>query len=532
MSTLKQIRDFQPRTKLQEESKEKIIRELEEEGASLYERESLHGHMTASAIILNPGLDKTLMIYHNIYKSFAWTGGHSDGNQDLYQVARIEAMEETGIKNLYPVSLTPLSVEALPVAQHMKKGQVVKAHEHYNVTYGFICSEKEALKIKPDENSDVKWLEIDRLDQYCSEKEMIPIYLDNIHHMKNLMAKKERVYQRLPGKILPWYEQNARDLPWRQDQDPYHVWISEIMLQQTRVETVRGYYERFLATFPTVKDLAQAEEDQVLKLWEGLGYYSRARNLHKTAKIIEDQYQGIFPRDYKSLLALPGIGSYTAGALASISFNLPKAAVDGNVLRLTTRLTEDYRIIDDESTKKAIAKELEKVYPKEKSGDFTQSLIELGATICLPNGEPLCSLCPLEENCLAKENKSQKSLPVRKEKARRKEEDRTIFVFHFDGKIALEKRKDKGLLQGLWQLPNLKGHLEEKEVRSYLEKEKIEGVILKVEKDKHIFTHIQWNMICYHIECSQTFGPYSWANEEGLQEEYTIPTAFRKFIED
>ena len=530
MNIQMQIQEFQPRTKLQKQSKEKMIQELEAHGTKLYERQSLHGHMTASAIILNPNLDKTLMIYHNIYKSFGWTGGHSDGNQDLYQVAYTEAMEETGIKTLYPVNLRPISVEALPVAQHIKKGKIVEAHEHYNVTYGFICSEKDTLKIKPDENSDVQWLEINLLDQYCSEKEMLPIYMDNIAHIRQLMEEKSQIYQQLPEKLLPWYQSKARTLPWRADQDPYHVWISEIMLQQTRVETVIGYYERFLAAFPTVKDLAEAEEDQVLKLWEGLGYYSRARNLHKTAKMIQDQYQGIFPQDHKKILSLPGIGSYTAGAITSISFNQPKAAVDGNVLRVMTRLTEDYRCIDDESTKKSIAETLEKIYPPEQSGDFTQSLIELGATICLPNGDPLCNLCPMEKFCLANQKTTQKQLPVRKKKTKKREEDLTIFVFHTEGKIALEKRTENGVLHGLWQLPNLEGTMSENEVVTYLKKHKISGTIQKIQKGKHIFTHIQWNMTCYHIECSQSFGPYTWADEEGIEKEHTIPTAFKKFL--
>ena len=540
MNIITQIKEFIPRTELQGKSKTEILGQLSQYGDDLYYRESLHGHITASAIILNPALDKILMIYHNIYGSYSWTGGHSDGEQDLYQVAYAEAKEETGVVSLYPVSRSLISLECLPVAAHVKNGSIVETHEHYNVTYGFICSEKDALKIKPDENSDVKWLAIDELDQYCAEKEMMPIYEDNIAYIRQLRGKKEENYRALPTRLLPWYRASARILPWREDQDPYHVWISEIMLQQTRVETVIDYYKRFLAAFPTVKDLAKAEEEKVMKLWEGLGYYSRARNLHKAAKIVVEKYRGKFPESYSELLALPGIGSYTAGAIASISFNLPIAAVDGNVLRIVSRITEDYRCIDDESTKRVVAAELEKVYPLNHCGDFTQSLMELGATVCLPNGAPLCLLCPMQEICMANQNGTQEYLPVRKEKAKRKSQQKTLFLFHAKGKIVLQKRTEKGVLNGLWQLPNVEGHMSERQVTAYMAELGIEGTIKKFQKGKHIFTHIEWDMICYYIECESNFenkigntpNPYVWADENALAQEYTIPTAFKKFIDE
>lgn len=520
-----------PRTPLQKESKEEILNQLNLHGEKLYHRDMLHGHMTASAIILNPQLDKILMIYHNIYDSYSWAGGHSDGEKDLYQVAYEEAREETGVEKLYPVSRNIISVESLPVEEHMKNGKRVEGHDHYNVTFGFICSEKEQLKIKPDENSDVNWIHIERLDQYCTEEEMIPIYEDNIHHIQYLMAEKSRIYKGLPERLLNWYEKNARSLPWRQDQDTYHIWLSEIMLQQTRVDTVIDYYHRFLEAFPTVYDLANADIERVLKLWEGLGYYSRARNLHKTAKIIVEKYEGEFPRNHKELLALPGIGGYTAGAIASISFNLPIAAVDGNVLRVISRITEDYRCIDHENTKKEIGKNLEEVYPKDRCGDFTQSLMELGATICLPNGSPLCHQCPVRAICMANKNGTQEFLPVRKEKTVRKEQQKTLFVFNAQGKIALQRREEKGVLEGMWELPNREGTLDHREVASYVEQL---GILdYKVENPKrgqHIFTHIKWEMVCYYIYCEEPFGSFIWADAEALEKEYSIPTAFKKFL--
>lgn len=531
MNTTTLVQQFIPRTTLQEESKHKILTELEQYGEKLYFRESLHGHMTASAIILNPQLDKILMVHHNIYNSYGWTGGHADGETDLYSVAYKEAQEETGVEKLYPVSRSILSAEALPVQEHIKKGKQVTAHEHYNLTFGFICSEKEKIRIKPDENSGVKWIEIDKLSQYCTEANMIPIYEDNIRYIQHLMEEKKKNYKRLPEKLLSWYQKNARDLPWRKNQDPYRVWLSEIMLQQTRVDTVIDYYNRFLQAFPTIDALALADEERVLKLWEGLGYYSRARNLHKTAKIIVAQYEGNFPETHEELLKLPGIGSYTAGAIASISFNLPVAAVDGNVLRVVSRITEDYRCIDEEKVKKEMGNQLAEVYPENQCGDFTQSLMELGATICLPNGAPLCNECPAMEICMANKNDTQIFLPVRKEKTARKTRELTVFVFVLQGKVALQKRTEKGVLEGLWELPNRDGMLEEDAVSLYLEElGTLEYRIEKQKKAHHIFTHIRWDMVCYYIHCTHPFGSYIWAGSEELEKEYSVPTAFKKFL--
>ena len=260
----------------------------------------------------------------------------------------------------------------------------------------------------------------------------------------------------LPTRLLPWFAQNARPLPWRQDRRPYHVWLSEIMLQQTRVEAVWNYYLRFLAALPTVEDLAAAEEDKLLKLWEGLGYYNRARNLQKCARVIVNDLHGEFPTDYDGWLALPGIGPYTAGAVASICFDCPVAAVDGNVLRVITRFTENAAPIDLQTTKARIKADLEQVYPAGACGTFTQALMELGACVCTPKS-PKCSVCPLGDVCAANTSGSQTDFPVKLPKRAKRHQNRTVFFLTCGDRVALSKRGDKGLLSGLWQLPDTDG---------------------------------------------------------------------------
>lgn len=530
MDIIDLIKEFTPRTELQQKSKELILAELLQYGERLYSRDTLHAHMSASAIILNPSLDKTLMVYHNIYNSYSWTGGHADEEQDLYTVAYREAREETGVERLYPVSRSLLSVESLPVPEHIKRGKKVAFHYHHNVTFGFICPDNQRLSIKPDENSSVAWLDINKLTELCSEEDMVPIYEDNIRQVIKLMTEKQRNYQLLPERLLPWYEKNARDLPWRKDQDPYHVWLSEIMLQQTRVDTVIDYYNRFLMEFPTIKALADADEERVLKLWEGLGYYSRARNLQKAAKNIMAEFCGNFPEDPDKINKLPGIGTYTTGAIASICFDYPMPAVDGNVLRVISRITEDYRCIDEENTKKEIGRQLAEVYPKGHCGDFTQSLMELGATICLPNGEPKCGSCPAKDICIAYKSKRYSLLPIRKEKRAREVQEITFFILTWGNKIAFRKRREKGVLHDMWELPNVYGKLDREDVKHWLQEQKGSGHIGNMNQGKHIFTHIEWRIRCYRITCEKPFSDYLWADANKLDTEISLPTAFKKFL--
>ena len=340
------------------------------------------------------------------------------------------------------------------------------------------------------------------------------------------------IYSRLPGALLPWYAENRRDLPWRKDREPYHIWVSEIMLQQTRVEAVKGYYARFLEKLPTIEALAQADDDTLHKLWEGLGYYSRVRNLKKAAGQIMVRYDGIFPSDHTQVSDLAGIGPYTAGAICSIAFDLPTPAVDGNVLRLISRLTDDDTPIDQPAFRKRITENLAAVYP-DRAGDFTQALMELGATLCGPNRKPECHLCPCMDFCRGYQKGTAQDLPVKKTKSQRREEDKTVFILSCDGFYALQKRPNKGLLAGLWEFPNVPGKLDIHEAIAEVEKKgiKVKEITRQVEK-KHIFTHIQWNMSGVYAQVKEMAGDYLWLPAERINAETALPTAFRQFWED
>jgi A/G-specific adenine glycosylase len=402
MITLReQIHTYIPNTADEQKAKAHILRQWDVLGDEIFARPD-EGHFTASSIILNKERTHMLMVYHNIYDSFSWTGGHADGEQNLLHKAMEEAKEETGIITLIPLTGAILSIDVLPVKVHVKRGKEIKAHQHYNIAYGFIASDKELLQIKPDENSNVCWIALDDWQSRCNEAHMIPVYEKIISRMQELDSAKQDLYSQLPELLLPWFVQHARKLPWREDRDPYHVWLSEIMLQQTRVEAVKGYYQRFLTALPDIKALAEAPEDLLMKLWEGLGYYSRVRNLQKAARVIMTEYDGVFPSDYKAMLSLPGIGEYTAGAIGSVCFDLPEPAVDGNVLRIISRITENYNNILSPVMKKEITQILRNIYPSgELAYLFNQSMMELGATVCVPNGAPKCDICPVQQICIA-----------------------------------------------------------------------------------------------------------------------------------
>ncbi len=336
----------------------------------------------------------------------------------------------------------------------------------------------------------------------------------------------------LPQALLPWYEKNRRDLPWRQDREPYHVWLSEIMLQQTRVEAVKGYYTRFLEALPTIEALAKAPQEQLYKLWEGLGYYSRVRNLQKAAKVLCAEYGGQMPGDYQKVRALPGIGPYTAGAICSIAFNLPTPAVDGNVLRVISRLENDATPIDLPACKKAVEEKLRRIYPAE-AGDFTQALMELGATACGPNREPDCVSCPCTAFCRGRIEGTARELPVRLPKKERRSEDLTVFILRREGKYAVCRRGAMGLLAGLWEFPNVPGKLTLPQEVKFLEDLGfgLRQVWRQVEK-KHIFTHIQWNMQGFYAEVTGEGGDWIWLTLEEIEKGAALPTAFRQFWEE
>ena len=338
--------------------------------------------------------------------------------------------------------------------------------------------------------------------------------------------------QQLPDALLPWYRQNKRDLPWRQDQNPYHIWLSEIMLQQTRVEAVKGYYTRFLSKLPSIDALAGCDDDALHKLWEGLGYYSRVRNLKKAAQVIMAEHNGQFPTRYADILALPGIGEYTAGAICSIAFNQPRAAVDGNVLRVISRLLDDSTPIDQPAFKTAVRVALENIYPTQ-AGDFTQALMELGATVCGPNRQPDCDHCPCRGFCLGYQHGTAPQLPVKSTKKQRKTEDMTVFILSCDGKYAVQKRPASGLLADLWQFPNLPGHLEPQGALAAAEQWGLHPRTLHRQVlRKHIFTHIQWQMLGYYLEVADMADGFVWLTADEVNTSAALPTAFRQFWEE
>lgn len=346
------------------------------------------------------------------------------------------------------------------------------------------------------------------------------------------MNSTTELYKALPKLLLPWYAENARDLPWRRNQDPYRVWVSEIMLQQTRVEAVIGYYDRFMRAFPTVQALAEAEEAQVLKLWEGLGYYSRARNLQKTAGLLVQEHDGVFPDTAEALRKLPGIGAYTAGAIASICFERPSAAVDGNVLRIMTRITAEESPIDWNATKQGIGARLEEVYPQGRCGDFTQALMELGACVCTPKS-PKCAECPVGAICVARQRNTVENYPVKLPKAAKRVEERTVFLLRCGEKYAICRREEKGLLAGLWQFPNCSGALSPELAVQWVGDAGAEpaGLIKEVHRT-HIFTHIRWEMTGYLLECRKPCAGFTWADRNELENVHMLPTAFRMFLDD
>lgn len=340
------------------------------------------------------------------------------------------------------------------------------------------------------------------------------------------------IFSKLPGALLPWYDSHKRDLPWRKDRQPYHVWLSEIMLQQTRVEAVKGYYARFLDALPTVETLANADDELLHKLWEGLGYYSRVRNLKKAARVIVDKHGGVFPEDYEDILALPGIGKYTAGAICSIAFDQPTPAVDGNVLRVVSRLTMDDTPIDQPAYQADIRQRLAEIYPHQ-AGMFTQALMELGATVCGPNWTPRCGECPCREFCRASLSGTAEQYPIKTPKKQRRIEERTVFILSCDGKFALQKRPKTGLLAGLWQFPNCEEKLEFSAALAQVERMGLipREIYRQVER-KHIFTHIQWEMRGIYLEVSSLDGDFEWFTAEHINGEIALPTAFRQFWEE
>lgn len=337
------------------------------------------------------------------------------------------------------------------------------------------------------------------------------------------------------GPLVEWFRENRRDLPWRRRMNAYRVWISEIMLQQTRVEAVKPYYERFLEELPDVKALAEVPEERLLKLWEGMGYYNRARNLNAAAVQIMEEFGGRFPDRYEEIRSLKGIGSYTAGAIVSFVYNIPKPAVDGNVFRVVTRLLADPDDITKASTRTKIEALLEEVIPRDAAGDFNQSLIELGAIVCLPNGEPKCAECPVRHLCRSFAEGTQMEYPVKKKAKERRIEKRTVFLFCDGGAVAIRKRKSTGLLAGMYEFPNVEGHLKRQEAIDYARSLGLAPVrVKKLESAKHIFSHVEWHMTGYEILVDELEKEMKdnviFAGRDELEEKYPMPSAFETYL--
>ena len=329
--------------------------------------------------------------------------------------------------------------------------------------------------------------------------------------------------------VIQWYAQNGRPLPWRQEPSPYRVWLSEIMLQQTRIEAVIPYYRRFLRELPTVEALAGAEDERLMKLWEGLGYYSRARNLKKAAVQIMEQYGGHLPQQAAALKKLPGIGDYTAGAIASIAYGQPEPAVDGNVLRVLARLLASEEDIALTGTKARFTALLRQSYPSGREAALlTEGIMELGETICIPNGEAKCAACPLQAHCLAHETDTVARYPVKSPPRERRLEQRTVLLLRHAGRYAIRKREGKGLLAGLWEFPNVLGRLSPAEAAAWAEAQGLTvTACVPCPPGKHIFTHVEWHMEAFLLDCAGEGGPFLWKSPAEISGEYSVPTAFR-----
>lgn len=414
--------------------------------------------------------------------------------------------------------------------------ELIEAHKQgYDAYLIFVVQMKDVKYVEPNRktqpafgeaiqnarNAGVRLLAYDCIVDEDSLRidEEIPVVVDSL----DLIAKP----------LLTWYDSGRRILPWREDPTPYHVWLSEIMLQQTRVEAVKPYYDRFICRLPDIESLASVEEEELLKLWEGLGYYNRARNLKKSAIQISTEYGGKMPEDYDKLMELTGVGSYTAGAIASIAFGKPVPAVDGNVLRILSRLRADDRDIMDAKVKKAIEEELRAVIPKERPGDFNQALMELGATVCVPNGSPKCGQCPWKEICQAKRQGNASEYPKKRAKKARSIEKKTVLLIQYEQRIALNKRPSEGLLAGMYEFPSIEGHQEEKKVIAYLKQLGVMPLrIRRLEPAKHIFTHKEWHMTGYYIRVDDLtgMGEYVFVDPAEIKNKYPVPSAYAAYM--
>ncbi len=359
---------------------------------------------------------------------------------------------------------------------------------------------------------------------------------ENLTDVKEIFRKGDLLA--VPKPLLKWYDNNRRILPWREQPTPYRVWVSEIMLQQTRVEAVKPYFQRFMEILPDIAALSQAPEEVLLKLWEGLGYYNRVRNLQKAALQIMENYGGVMPDSYEELLKLKGIGSYTAGAISSIAYGKPNPAVDGNVLRVIARVRKDERCISEDKVKKSVEKDLWEIMPTDRPGDFNQAMMEIGACVCIPNGAPHCEECPLQQICMAYADGTQLQYPNKAKAKERSVEEKTILIIRDAQLAALHKRPSRGLLAGMYEFPSMKGYRTAEEIKEYLAENGLQVLrIQPLEDAKHVFSHREWHMKGYLIRVDELApkhtGPDSadWIYIDPLEtrEKYPIPSAFAAY---
>ncbi len=370
----------------------------------------------------------------------------------------------------------------------------------------------------------------------------VPVYLTEEEKDENFVFLKTKLrlgsLKAILKPLLKWYDSSRRILPWREEPTPYRVWVSEIMLQQTRVEAVKPYFERFMHRLPDIRALADAPEEELLKLWEGLGYYNRARNLKKAAVQIVEEYGGTMPDEYEKLLQLKGIGSYTAGAISSIAYGKPNPAVDGNVLRVLSRVRMDGRLITDAKVKASVEQDLREVIPGDRPGAFNQALMELGACVCIPNGAPHCMECPLAEVCMAHTERLELDYPKKASARPRTIENKTILVIQDGDRTVIRKRGNRGLLAGMYEFPHMEGFYTAEEVKRYLAERGIEAIrIRELEEAKHIFSHKEWHMKGYIIrvdelepgKADKDTVDWLYVEPEETQEKYPIPAAFAAY---
>lgn len=427
---------------------------------------------------------------------------HKIALYDVLDSCEIEGSQDSTIQNEIPTSLLPI----------LKKSSIARIYTTGKTAYSLYQKYEEPY---------LGWKAVSLPSTSSLNASM---KMDDLMNAYQVLRKKD--LQELVNPLLSWYQKNQRDLPWRKTTDPYAIWISEIMLQQTRVETVKPYYQRFLDCFPTIESLANGREDILLKRWEGLGYYRRAFHLQQAAQVIMKKYHGLFPKSYREVISLPGIGSYTAGAILSIAFSEPYPAVDGNVLRVIYRILGSFQEIGNSLSKQRVEHMIKEVLTKENARNFNQALMELGATICLPKKQAKCHSCPLSKFCKAYQENWVELLPMKKQKKASKIVEKTCLLLECNGNYAILKRPSQGLLGGLYQFPEAQFMTKQSEVVKWCKENQLAPFyIQRLDDHQHVFTHLTWKMNGFYVRVEEENQAFLWVSKEAL-EQYSIPTAF------